>query len=203
MLAPIWFAAGGRWRAFLSAGGVTLALLASSVLVFGKGILGDYATSWRASRALMEVVEADFLLRMATFFSQVRLWAGDLPASIAGLASGGLAVASAIFAWRRFDGDARATGAVVLAATALASPYLFNYDLPFLVFPTLWLVTQGLERGFRPFEKLALVILYFAPFATRALAFPLGVNLMPLAALALLALVWSRGSRPPGTSVQP
>ncbi|HCB77397.1 MAG TPA: hypothetical protein DEP68_01315, partial [Erythrobacter sp.] len=63
----------------------------------------------------------------------VRLWAGDLPASIAGLASGGLAVASAIFAWRRFDGDARATGAVVLAATALASPYLFNYDLPFLV----------------------------------------------------------------------
>ena len=91
----------------------------------------------------------------------------------------------------------------MLAATALASPYLFNYDLPFLVFPTLWLVTQGLERGFRPFEKLALVILYFAPFATRALAFPLGVNLMPLAALALLALVWSRGSRPPGTSVQP
>ena len=203
VLAPIWFAAGGRWRAFLSAGMVTLALLASSVLVFGKGILGDYATSWRASGALMEVVEADFLLRMATFFSQVRLWAGDLPASIAGLASGGLAVASAIFAWRRFDGDARATGAVVLAATALASPYLFNYDLPFLVFPTLWLVTQGLERGFRPFEKLALVILYFAPFATRALAFPLGVNLMPLAALALLALVWSRGDRPPGTSVQP
>ena len=29
----------------------------------------------------------------------------------------------------------------------------------------------------------------------RALAFPLGVNLMPLAALALLALVWSRGGK--------
>ena len=88
----------------------------------------------------------------------------------------------------------------LLAATALASPYLFNYDLPFLVYPTLWLVLQGLERGFRPYEKLALVLLYFAPYATRAAAFPIGVNLMPLAALALLALIWTRA--PTGTARQ-
>ena len=59
----------------------------------------------------------------------------------------------------------RASAAVL--AAALASPYLFEYDLPFLVFPTLWLVIQGLERGFRPYEKLGLTLLYFAPYATR------------------------------------
>ena len=104
-------------------------------------------------------------------------------------------ILTAILSWRRFDGDARASGAAVLAASALASPYLFAYDLPFLLFPTLWLVRQGLDRGFRPYEKLALVGLYLAPYALRAAAFPLGVNPMPLASLMLLCLVWSRGGQ--------
>ena len=60
--------------------------------------------------------------------------------------------------------------------------------------PTLWLVREGLAEGFRPYEKLGLVLLYFAPFASRALALPLGANLMPLASAGLLALVWSRGN---------
>ena len=95
---------------------------------------------------------------------------------------------------RRFGGDAMAGGAFMLAATALASPYLFNYDLPFLVLPILWLVREGLRDGFRQWEKLLLVALWFAPYATRAAALPLGLNLMPLASALLVWLVWSRAS---------
>jgi hypothetical protein len=87
-----------------------------------------------------------------------------------------------------------ATGAVMLTATALASPYLFSYDLPFLILPILWLVREGLRHGFRPWEKAALVVLWFAPYASRAAALPLGLNLMPLASIALLWLLWSRAS---------
>jgi hypothetical protein len=170
-------------------------LVAGSWLVFGSETIAAYTTSWRASGLLMEGINPDFLLRMTTFYSQGRLLWGDGAGLAAGGVSGLLGVAVALGAWRRFGGDARATGAAVLAATALASPYLFNYDLPFLIFPTLWLVVQGLERGFRPYEKLGLILLYLAPYATRALAFPLGVNLMPLAALALLARGWSRGGK--------
>ena len=125
---------------------------------------------------------------------------GDGIALVGAGLSAALALAVALTGWRRFPGDTSAVAAAVLAATALASPYLFNYDLPFLVYPTLWLALQGLERGFRPYEKLALVLLYFAPYATRAAAFPIGVNLMPLAALALLALIWTRA--PTGTARQ-
>lgn len=195
LLAPFWFAAAGRWRAFCAAGITALILGAASWLVFGSETIAGYTTSWRASGLLMEGINPDFLLRMTTFYSQGRLLGGDGAGIAAGAVSGLLAIAVALGAWRRFGGDARATGAAVLAATALASPYLFNYDLPFLIFPTLWLVVQGLERGFRPYEKLVLILLYLAPYAMRALAFPLGVNLMPLAALALLALVWSRGGK--------
>ncbi|QYJ07838.1 glycosyltransferase family 87 protein [Qipengyuania flava] len=193
VLAPFWLAAGGKWRAFVAAGVSALGLVALSWLAFGSATLEGYTTSWQASALLMEGINPDFLLRMTTFFSQARLLAGDSAAWVVGGISALLAVATSLLAWRRFHGDAAASGAAVLAATALASPYLFNYDLPFLIFPTLWLVGQGLDRGFRDYEKLALVALYVAPYATRAAALPLGVNLMPLAALALLALVWSRG----------
>ena len=195
LLAPFWFAAAGKWRAFCAAGVTALMLGAASWFVFGSETIAGYTTSWRASGLLMEGINPDFLLRMTTFYSQGRLLWGDGAGLAAGAVSGLLGIAVALGAWRRFGGDARATGAAVLAATALASPYLFNYDLPFLIFPTLWLVVQGLERGFRPYEKLVLILLYLAPYATRALAFPLGVKLMPLAALALLALVWSRGGK--------
>ena len=98
--------------------------------------------------------------------------------------------------WRHFGQDGMATGAVMLAATAVASPYLFNYDLPFLVLPILWLVREGLREGFRPWEKALLVALWLAPYATRAAALPLGLNLMPLAGAVLLWLLWSRAALP-------
>ena len=85
----------------------------------------------------------------------------------------------------------------MLAASALATPYLFSYDLPFLLFPTLFLVERGLQQGFRPFEKLALVALYLAPYGLRAMALPLGLNLMPLASIVLVWLIWSRRGREP------
>lgn len=192
LLMPFWLAAGARWRAFAAAGGTAVALLLVSWLAFGTETMAAYTTSWRASALLMQDAGADFLLRMSTFYAQARLFLGEAAALAAGAASAIAMIGAALLAWRRFEGDARASAAAVLAATALAPPYLFNYDLAFLIFPTLWLVEQGLARGFRAYEKLGLVLLYFAPYATRAAALPLGVNLMPLAALALLALIWSR-----------
>ena len=200
VLAPFWLAAGGRWRAFAAAGLTAAGLLAAAWLTFGTATMLAYTDSWAASRQLVERLDPAFMLRMSTAFAQLRLLMGDGIALVGAGLSAALALAVALTGWRRVPGDTSAVAAAVLAATALASPYLFNYDLPFLVYPTLWLVLQGLERGFRPYEKLALVLLYFAPYATRAAAFPIGVNLMPLAALALLALIWTRA--PTGTARQ-
>lgn len=193
VLLPFWLAAGARWRAFLAAGATVAALLAASALAFGPAIFPAYATSWDASAKLMREADYDFLMRMCTAYAPLRLYSGNgVGLAVAGLFALAM-VAVALLSWRRFGGDARASGAAVLAATALASPYLFNYDLAFLVVPTLWLVEQGLAKGFRNYEKAALVLLWLAPYATRAAALPLGINLMPFASLALLVLVWSRG----------
>ena len=195
LLVPFWLAAGGRWRAFAAAAASSAGLLLLSWLAFGTNTMIGYVNSWQASAAIMRAADADFLLRMATPYAQVRLFAGETAALVV---SGVIALAMlalVVLSGRRFGGDAMAGGALMLAATALASPYLFNYDLPFLVLPILWLVREGLRDGFRQWEKLLLVALWFAPYATRAAALPLGLNLMPLASALLVWLVWSRAAR--------
>lgn len=204
LLLPFWLASGGRWRPFVAAAVTVLALLALSWAVFGSATMSAYTGSWEASATLMERGREEFLLRMTTFYSQIRLLAGEGAGRVAAILSGLFALAAAVLSWRRLGRDPRASGAAVLAASALATPYLFNYDLPFLVFPTLWLIERGRRHGFRPWEKSVLLLLYFAPYATRAAALPLGVNLMPVAAAVLLWLIWTspapgRAGNEPGT----
>ncbi|MBN9504679.1 MAG: DUF2029 domain-containing protein [Altererythrobacter sp.] len=194
LLVPFWLAAGGRWRAFAAAGAIALGLLAMSWLAFGSATMIGYTSSWEASAAIMRFGDADFFLRMATPYSQIRIHGGETLAAGAAALLALAMIALAMRGWRRFGQDGLASGALVLAATAIASPYLFNYDLPFLILPILWLVREALRHGFRPWEKTLLVALWLAPYATRAMALPLGLNLMPLASAVLLWLVWTRGA---------
>jgi hypothetical protein len=196
LLVPFWLAAGGRWRAIAGAAGSALGLLALSWLAFGGATMIGYTSSWQASAAIMRYGDADFFLRMATPYSQLRIHGGETLAAGAAALLALAMIALVVRGWRRFGQDGLATGALMLAATAIASPYLFNYDLPFLVLPILWLVRGALRDGFRPWEKALLVALWFAPYATRAMALPLGLNPMPLASAVLLWLVWTRGAVP-------
>ena len=202
LLVPFWLAAGGQWRAFLAAAASAAGLLLLSWLAFGTETMAGYVGSWQASAAIMRVADADFLLRMATPYAQVRLFAGETAALVVTGAIALAMLALVVLSWRRFTGDPLATGALMLAATALASPYLFNYDLPFIILPILWLVREGLRAGphggFRPWEKLLLGALWFAPYATRAAALPLGANLMPAASALLVWLVWTRAGEANG-----
>ncbi len=193
LLVPFWLAAGGRWRAFVAAGASAVGLLALSWLVFGTQTMIAYTGSWQASAQIMRFGDAEFFLKMATLYAQVRVYAGETTAIAVGSLVALMMIVLTMMSWRRFGQNAMATGSVMLAATGLASPYLFNYDLPFLVLPTLWLVREGLRTDFRPWEKALTVLLWFAPYATRAASLPLGLNLMPSAAALLLWLIWRRG----------
>lgn len=194
LLVPFWLAGAGKWRAFLAAAASAIGLLLLALWIFGLDTMIGYTESWDASAALMASNDAEFYLRMATPYSQLRLVTPAGLALAVNVVTALAAIALSFMAWRRFRGDPMASGALVLAATPLASPYLFNYDLPLLILPLLWLVDTGLREGFRAWEKIALVALFFSPYATRAAALPLGINFMPLATILLVWLVWTRGS---------
>ena len=197
LLWPFWLAAGRRWRVFVAAALAVLVLALASWAAFGTATWLGYGESWNASANLMRRDAAEFYLRMVSLYAQARLYLAHPVAIGLAVLLTAATIWLALISWRRFAGDLRGSAALMLAASALATPYLFSYDLPFLLFPTLFLVERGLRHGFRPFEKLALVALYLAPYGLRAAALPLGLNLTPLASMVLVWLIWSRGGREP------
>lgn len=193
LLVPFWLAAGRKWTAFAAAGASALGLCLASLLVFGADTWAAYPESFKASAALMAQDPGPFFLRMATLYAALRQH-GDPAVAMACQAAVTLAllVLTCRF-WSRAR-DETAAGAMMLAATALASPYLFSYDLAFLALPVFWLAGDARRTGWRPWEKLLLIVVWMAPLATRALALPLGINLMPLASALLVWMVWRRGT---------
>lgn len=193
LLMPFWLAAGGKWKAFVAAGLSAVGLLLLSWAVFGTETMLAYTASWDASAKIMAIEDPEFYLRMATLYAQLRILAGaEIALATNALVAVGMIVL-VMLSWRRFGDDMAASGALALAATPLASPYLFNYDLPFLILPTLWLVQEARAAGNRPWDKALLFLLFIAPFATRVMALPLHINLMPVFSALMVWLIWQRG----------
>lgn len=191
LLVPLWLIAGGRWRTLGAAAVSALALCLLSLLVFGPATWAAWPNSFHVSEVLMAQTGGEFFLRMATPYALARVWIGPGVALFVQMA---ITLAMAALAWRatRRHGITTGSGALMLAATAIASPYLFSYDFPFLALPTLWLVADARRTGWRPWEKAGAIVLWLAPLATRAAALPLHANLMPLAGSALVWMVWTR-----------
>lgn len=195
LLVPFWLAAGRKWTAILTAAASAVALCLASLAVFGLETWRAYPQSFEVSQILMNQPGAEFFLRMCTPYAGLRVLFGTTAALYGQAVITVMTGAGACLYWRRAPSD-EAAGAMLLAATALASPYLFSYDLPFLLMPIAFLIGMGRREGWRPWEKFLLVLIWLSPLATRAAALPLGLNLMPIPAAILVGLVWTTWAPP-------
>ncbi|PKB14570.1 uncharacterized protein DUF2029 [Novosphingobium kunmingense] len=191
VLFPFALAADRRWTAFLAAGAGVVLWLALAWALLGTETMLAYRQSWQVSRVLMGEDDAAFFLRQATVYAQFRAW--GLP-SAAVVAQAAAAQAAIALTWRGWAGKAGLSAklALLFALTPLATPYMFNYDLPFLAVPSLWLVAQSVAAPRGRFERAELLALYLAPALARTFALPLQVNLTPLVCAWLAWRVWQR-----------
>ena len=90
--------------------------------------------------------------------------------------------------------------AAVLILTALASPYLHDYDLLGVTLATALLIESGLKNGFAPGEVILLFIAWFGPGALPWA--PQFAHLTPLVLLLLLASAARYGRLNPCDSSQ-
>jgi alpha-1,2-mannosyltransferase len=67
----------------------------------------------------------------------------------------------------------------------LATPYLLDYDLMIAAPAIAFLAAHGLDRGFAPYEKSALALIWIAPLVTRALAEQI---FLPIGLVAIIVL---------------
>jgi len=191
ILAPIAFIAGREWRAFAGAAGSALGLLAAAYLVFGPDVFLGFASSVSTSTSLLDVAKNTTLLRMPTLYGTLAFYVGGQVAMAVQIIAALIMAGVVWWTWARTK-DSLARFAVLALATPLATPYLYHYDLVLLILPVCWLAREGMRLGFRPWEKVALVILYWSPFLARAFSEHIRFNPMPIVLVAMLILAIGR-----------
>lgn len=189
VLFPVALLAGRHWRAIAGAVTSVIGLMLLAWAVFGTETMLAYPQSWAVSDHLLGTRSIDFFLRQSTVYAMARVaWSSEM--AVAAQVISTLAMVGVTWlAWAR-PGPIEGKLALLFAATPLATPYLFNYDLPFVMIPVCWLVRSLGRDDLGGWSKPVLLALYLSPLLTRAMALPWGINVMPLVTLLMVGLVW-------------
>jgi arabinofuranan 3-O-arabinosyltransferase len=196
LLVPLALAAGGHWRAF---GAAALSALALALLSYA--VLG--AEPWMAFLGTLGGTGDTLLSQGAPGFAKLQSVYGllrHLGANVAtawtaqGLVTASCAAAVIVLWRRRLPFELQAAG--LIAAVALATPYLYLYDLPLLAMAIAFLLRQGADRAEMVLLALAALAIYVYP----AVEGPLGLAASLSVAL-LVARRMRRLARPEGAAV--
>jgi alpha-1,2-mannosyltransferase len=184
LVLPVVMVLGGHWRA-VAAAGVTVAAMTVAVtlwlgpevwLAFLKGadftravILEDGITGWH---------------KIQSTFSAFRSFGAPLPLAY-GAQFAVTALVVAILALMAFRGaDRRLVAAMTATGALLATPYCLDYDMTILGVAVAFAAAHGVEKGFAPYEKSLLALVWIVPLAARGAmmvtGLPLGVMVMAL-----------------------
>lgn len=191
ILVPLALIAARQWTAFLSACAAAVLLALATAGVLGADI-------WRVY--LDAGLHSDNLLTeewLPTWKIQ-SFYAAAMTAGAPKLAAHGLqaaafvgAAAAVIWTWRR-NVDPRLKTTVLLFAAPIATPYVHDYDLPIVAIGMASYAAYGFERGFRPYEKTLLTLLWIQPFFARIVPYLAGVTLTPWIMAAALGMAVHR-----------
>jgi hypothetical protein len=151
-----------EWRLFFSTGAVALGFAGLATLILGPELWLVFIKNGPVLREVME----DGLLpwhKMPSAFIFLRYLGTPEGFSYAaqGLTALGAAACVAIV-WRRL-GATRLSWAVLISATLLVPPYIFDYELAITGVVLIILASDMIKRGATRFEKIALVAFYIMP----------------------------------------
>ncbi len=191
LLLPLALLCAGAWRSFITAAVVALLFLLLSTLALG----GDTLTAFWQQLPLMRSITEQGLLplfKMPTAFAAARLLGFETGSAYALQAVISLLAALGVLWTWRTTASLPLRGAMLVVASLLASPYLFDYDLVLLALPLAWLGIEGMRTDWLPLERPLLVGIWCLPLFYPSIALATGLPLAPLLLLALFALIVRR-----------
>jgi hypothetical protein len=189
VLVPIFLILTGNWRAFLAAGAVAVGLCALSLAVFGWPAWEGFLTGSALAREALDQNLVGYA-KMQSTFGAARLEGANL--SLAWAFQGLTAAAGLAGLWATRRASVPARGAMLVCATLLTTPFLFDYDLAVLAAPLAFLFRQGRREGFLPWEKIVLAVGFVLPIVSRSLAMFAHLPIAPAVILLILASVLRR-----------
>jgi hypothetical protein len=195
LLIPLALVCRGRWKTTVVAGVTVMVFVGVSVAAFGPATWRAFLASSASARATLELGLVD-PGKMVSAFAAVRVVGGSgaLAWAVQGVVT--LAVGAAMVVGVRRTSSVRAEGALIVLACLLGTPFLLDYDLTILAIPLAWLAGEGLRSGFRPWEKIALLLAFVLPVVARGLAMAIHLPVAPAVLLFLFAVSLQRALGP-------
>jgi hypothetical protein len=188
LLLPIALAAGGYWRAFAAAAATVALLAVASLILFGAATWVGFLGQMDVERQVIEF-ETRFWPSMPTVFAAARILGATLPLAYgAQILSGTLAALIVGYVWRMASAF-EIKAATLIAATFLATPHAWDYDLVVMIFAAAWLWREGRRTGFLAWERIAVVAMLAPPLfyvgLARSTGIPIGAAVLWLVLLTL------------------
>ena len=185
LLLPIVIVAAGNRRAFLGAALSSLALVATTLAIWGWPVWASFLHSLPLTRTIVIETGETGWEKIVSAFAAARALGAPLPTAYAvqGCVTA-IAILLAAIAARRAAPMVR--GAIVACAALLSTPYVLDYDLTLAAVAIAFLVADGRTRGWLGWEKTVLALAYCVPLAGRQIA---AATLIPIDWLTIVALL--------------
>jgi len=200
LLLPVALIAGRQWRTVTAAAAAAVLSATASVVLFGTGLWADFLASTTATRSMLENgLHLGQYYKMQSVFAAARLVGSSVPVAYTLQILIALAAAAAVaWCWRRPGGDPHMKNALLMAATPLATAFVFDYDLMLLAPAIAWVAQRSVTGGPLPFERAALAAAFLVPFVSRPVGMYTHLLLAPIFIAALLLVIIRRiNSRKP------
>jgi hypothetical protein len=169
LLLPLALAAGGYWRTFSSAALTVLVLIALTIGLWGWPIWEAFLGAIQQQQVIVLHGGGSGFEKFQSAFAWLRLWNAPLSHAYALQAFVTVVIAgSTAWIWHQ-NLDLRLKGAALLVGTLLSTPYVLDYDFVLLGMANAFMISHGLRRGFLPWEKTALALMWLLPSATRSI----------------------------------
>jgi hypothetical protein len=167
-------------------------LIGATLVLWGWPVWQAFLDSLPHTRQLVIEQGETGWHKIQSAFAAMRMWGGSVPLAYAVQGAVTVTAMGAVL-WLTRAARPHVRNAAVCAAVLLSTPYVLDYDLVVLGLGAAFLAADGLERGFLPWEKSLLALVWLAPLAARPLADATLIPLGQASIVILLALAVRRG----------
>ena len=186
ILIPIALVAGGYWRTALAAGATIAAMTIGTWLAFGGETWRGFFAMMTFSREVISEQGATGWHKIQTVFAAVRMLGGSIPLAYGfQLVSTTLCAGLVAMLWY-CRADRRLAAAALMTGALLSTPYALDYDMMLLGPALAFVIAYGMDKGFRPWEKSLLALVWIAPIVARNIA---DATFVPVGVLTMVAFM--------------
>ena len=186
LMIPLVLVATGRWRTAFAAAATVVLLILAATLAFGIETWRAFVTFAEYTRTIVLETGETGWHKIQSVFAWARMWGAPVSLAYAVQGAVTLVIAAALMRLWRSPAPFALKAAALCLAAILATPYSLDYDLMVLAPAIAFLGVDGLARGFAPWHKTALALLWIAPLVARGVA---QVTLIPLGVIAMLVML--------------